>query len=455
MHALKTASLVLLLSGCGVGYNSPAVRDVSSADSKVRVMPITGETVLIANSSAYQPQGLPSVFFATAGSGGTLRGTGALPDPASLPEARPASMETRLPPTPPRSPYKIGVGDVVILATPQSGSTVAELSGLLAAQNRRQGYTVQDDGAIAIPEVGRVQIADMTLEEAEAALFTKLVENQIDPAFSLEIAEFNAHKVAIGGAVKSPTVVPITLTPLTLDAALAAAGGVATTANRDYTTIRIYRDGAIYQIPLKDLYTRANLQKVPLAEGDSIFVDTEFDLAQAESYFAEQIQLASFRNSSRQQALSELQTAVSLRRADMAEARANFQSRIDLDSVDRDYVYLTGEVGKQGRYPLPFDHKAVLADAIWGQGSGLPTTTANVAQIYVLRGSTDPREFGATTAWQLDARNAANLILATRFELRPNDVVFVAEQPVTRWSRVVTQITPSLIGLGVNSVSGN
>ncbi|MEO0633796.1 MAG: hypothetical protein AAFY52_06655 [Pseudomonadota bacterium] len=71
-----------------------------------------------------------------------------------------------------------------------------------------------------------------------------------------------------------------------------------------------------------------------------------------------------------------------------------------------------------------------------------------MAQIYVLRSAPDPRDFGAVTAWHLDARNAANLTMAARFELRPNDVVFVAEQPVTRWGRVITQITPSLLTTG-------
>ena len=72
-----------------------------------------------------------------------------------------------------------------------------------------------------------------------------------------------------------------------------------------------------------------------------------------------------------------------------------------------------------------------------------------MSQIYVLRASDDPREFGAVTAWNLDASNATNFTLAARFELRPNDVVFVAEQPVTRWSRVIRQITPSLITTSV------
>ncbi|GGH63377.1 hypothetical protein GCM10011341_38460 [Frigidibacter albus] len=446
MRILTSLSVVALLAGCGVVYQTPSVQEGVSRDGKVQVVQITPETLLAANRSTFAPKSLPGVFTATAGAGGSLRGAGEIPDTAFLPEGRPDVLETRVPPPVQDGPYTIGVGDVVLLATPQAGNTIEELSGLLAAQNSRQGYTVQDDGAIAVPDVGRVPVAGLTLEEAEAVVFRRLVEAQIDPTFSLEIAEFNSKRVSIGGAVNTPTIAPISLTPLRLDQAIVAAGGI-TVVDQDYATIRIYRDGTIYQIPLAEFYTQPDLQKVRLTDGDSVFVDTEYDLAKAESYFSEQIQLASFRAELREAAINELQTEVSLRRADMSEARDNFQTRLELDSVERDYVYLTGEIAQQGRYPLPFDRKAVLADAIYEQGSGMANERANARHIYVLRGSPDPREFGSVTAWQLDARNAANLLLATRFELRPNDVVFVSEQPVTRWSRVVNQITPSIINL--------
>jgi polysaccharide export outer membrane protein len=71
----------------------------------------------------------------------------------------------------------------------------------------------------------------------------------------------------------------------------------------------------------------------------------------------------------------------------------------------------------------------------------------------VLRGSDDPMEFDSLTAWQLNTKNAAALTLATRFELRPNDIIFVAEQPVTKWNRVINQITPSLITSGVSAIN--
>lgn len=443
------AIALLMLGGCGIAYQSPKVNPLLDGGAKVRVLEITPESVLVANRSNYRPKELPSVFFATAS--GSRRGAATAPAPVMDYSVKPQALETRVPPAVPETPYSIGVGDVLLLATPQAGDTVEQLTGLLAASNARQGYTVQDDGAIAIPNVGRVQVSGMTLEEAENRLFQRLVENQIDPTFSLEVAEFNSKKVSIGGAVGQPTVAPITLTPLYLDEALAEAGGV-TAADLDYASIRIYRDGTIYQIPLRELYSDNRLSRIQLIDGDAIFVDTEYTLERARAYFEEQISLAQFNQSARQAALSELNSEVSLRRGMLNEARDNYMTRLELDSVERDYVYLTGEVNSQARYPLPFGKSASLADALYSN-DGVPTQTGNVKEIYVLRSSPDAREFGAITAWQLDGRNATNFVLATRFELRPNDIIFVAEQPVTRWNRVITQITPSLIRSTVAQVS--
>ena len=440
-----------VLAGCGIVYNTPSVYSVTDGDNKVRVVEMTPASVMTANTTPYTPRALPDVFKQTAGSPGQVRvNSVTLPEPVFDNTVRTA-LEVRVPPAVDPGPYKIGVGDVVLLATPQAAGTVAELSGLLAAQTSRQGYTVQDDGSIAIPNVGRVQIAGMTLEEAEAALFQRLVSSQIDPTFSLEIADFNSKKVSIGGAVTSPSVVPITLTPLDLDEALAAAGGV-TVTDKAYASIRLYRDGSLYQIPLSRLYSDASLQKIRLIDGDSIFVDTAYNLDLAQSYFQEQIARATFKQSSRTAALGELNSEFALRRAVLEEMRSNYQASVGQDAVPRDYVYLTGEMQKQGRFTLPLERQATLADAIYST-SGMPNNTANAKEIYVLRGSDAPQDFGTVTAWRLNIKNAGNLILATRFQMRPNDVVFVAEQPITRWNRVLNQIIPSLLTTGVSAAT--
>lgn len=444
MRTFLIVGALATLVGCGTVYRSASVVPGVNDATNVRVVPITAETVVQANKSPFQPKTLPAVFSMSAGTGSGLRGAGALPEPTFDPEPRPGSLQLRVPPAVNPGPYEIGIGDVVLLATPQASSTVEELSGLLAAQNARQGYTVQDDGSINIPNVGRVQIAGLTIEDAEAELFQRLVENQIDPTFSLEIAEFNSRKVSIGGAVGQPAVVPVGLTPLFLDEALAAAGGI-TVQDLDFASVRLYRDGTLYQIPLTELYSRDGLLRTRLVDGDAVFVDTEYELDQAESYFEQQITLVNARQTSRQLALTALSTEVDLRRSQLEELRDNYRDRIDLGADNNDYVYLVGELRRQSRFALPFERRAHLADAILADAQGLTPESGDVSQIYVLRSSEDPREFGAVTAWHLDARNAANFALMTRFELRPDDIVFVEQQPISKWNRAISQVLPSLL----------
>lgn len=432
--------LFTLLSACSGLYNSPNVVSGETDAGVVTIVPITMVNITQANSAPYRPRTLPAILSRSAGINGSAIGAGSLPEPAFSPEIRPGSLPTRLPPAYQNGSYKIGVGDVVLLATPKSGNSVEALTGLLAAQNQRQGYTVQDDGAIAIPEAGRVNLKGLTLGEAEAEIFQALVANQIDPTFSIEISEFNSKRIALGGAVRNPMTIPITLQSVNLTEAITAAGGTVG-ADPDTGLIRIFRDGGLYQIPLKAYQDDATIQQLVLKAGDSVFVDTGYDLDRAQGYFEQQIQLATFRQTSRQAALNQLQSEVGLRRAELAEIRGNYLARIELDAIERDYVYIAGEVGVQNRFTLPFERKSSLADALFHETEGVPNRTGNIAELYVLRASNTG---AGVNAWHLDATNAANLVLTTRFELRPNDIIFVAEQPVTAFDRFFSQIAPSL-----------
>ncbi|MDK3017755.1 polysaccharide biosynthesis/export family protein [Pseudodonghicola flavimaris] len=443
------ALTTLILSACGVTYTSPKVRD-QAAGLAVREVALTAETVLVANRSPYTPRPLPLAFHQNAGMGSGLKGIGALPDTPYVPEIKPEPLELRAPPqvTPP--PYRIGIGDEVLLATKGTGSTIEELTGLLAAQNRREGYTVRDDGAIAIPDIGQIQIAGRTLEDAESAVFNALVERQIDPAFSLEVAQFNSKRVAVGGAVQSPRLVPITLTPLTLHEALTASGGISL-RDKGFASIRIYRTGDLYQIPLQTYLRSSALQNTYLLNGDAVYVDTTYDLDRAVEFYRQKIDVINLRREARATALEELQAEVDLRRGTLEEHRSTFSSRLELEAEPRDYVYVTGEVRTQNRVPLPYEQQTSLADVLYGNG-GFQTRTGDAAHIYVLRSSPRPEEFGAVTAWRLDGRNAATLALATRMQMRPNDIIFVQEQPITTWGRALDQFLPSLLNAGADAL---
>jgi polysaccharide export outer membrane protein len=439
-----------VLAGCGSAYISPTVEEVEQATADTAQVKVVALTVAIArqaNRSGYTPRSIPAAFSHIAQMPVT-QGTGALPDQALDPQRRPPTPELIVPPALPETPYRIGVADVLILATPSSTTSVEQLTGLLAAQSKRQGYTVQSDGAIAIPDVGRANIAGLTLEEAEAEIFQLLVQNQLNPTFSLEISEFRSQSVAVGGAVRNPGLLPVSLKSLKLEQALLLSGGVSA-PDIDYATVRLYRDGKLYQIPLKNLFSSTKLKRIRLKDGDSVFVDTDYDLAKAQAYFQEQITLLGLRSAARTNALTQLNTEFSIRQAQAAEARENFTARVQLGALQRDYVYLTGEIAKQGRFPLPFESKATLADALFSQ-QGFATREGNPRQIYLIRSN----EAGdSITAYQLNAQNIAHITVATRMELRPNDIIFVAEQPVTKWNRAISQIGPSLITAGAAAVA--
>ena len=439
---LLPLSSVLMLGACGVSYTSPTVKE-DDASAPVKVVELNVDTTRAANQSHYTPRSLPAEFYSTANGTGSLRGAGALPEPPLVPNARPGRLVLDPPPQIETGPYLIGVGDVVLIATRGSASTIEQLSGLLAAQSKRQGYTVRDDGAIAIPEVGIVQIAGMTLEQAEDALFKTLVENQFDPSFSLEVSEFNSQRIAVGGAVGDSALVPITLNTPNLGEALTAAGGI-TVTDKEFATIRIYRDGRLYQIPLKNYFADTAYQKRNLKSGDAIYVDTSYDLDRAFEFYKSRIDVISLRSQARSNALAALDSEVKLQRESLEERRRNFEARIEFDAEARDYVYLTGEVVEQTRIALPFNRHSTLADVLFGEG-GIETATGNPAEIYVFRAKQTKGDISEITAYHLNAKNAANIVISTRFQMRPNDVVFVEEQPITKWGRALQQMFPALI----------
>jgi len=421
------------LGGCGLTYIAPRVSDQVEGIA-VQVVPISAQTLSTANAAPYTPQSLPAVFGQTAG-GGNLRGAGVLPEPPVIPAQDRAIADLRLPPPASSAPYRLGTGDVLRLA----GASGLAGPGATPAAAQQPQFTIRDDGAISIPQIGPIMVGGMTIDEAEAAILQRMIETGIDPAFSLEVAGFNSQSVTVGGSVGAAAVVPVTLNPQTLGQVLTRAGGVQVD-DPQFGAIRLYRDGALYQIPLTAYLDRADLQALPVLPGDAVYVDTGYDLDRALEFYRSQIEVITLGRADRQQALLQLQTEIGLRRAALDEQRGLFAAQTALDAVSRDYVYLAGEVARPGRWPMPFGRQATLADVLFDNG-GPAVATGNPAEIYVLRAT---GQVTSVTAWHLDARNAVSLALATAFQMRPNDIVFIEEQPITTWNRAIEQLLPSL-----------
>jgi len=427
VKSILLACIVLTLTKCGVAYQSSKVLDDGSGN--IRVVRLTPETVLEANRSPYTPQRLPAIFSNIDKVNGQVNGHSSTQRTVHYPAHQSGVIETRLPTPSQPQPYAIGISDVVVLSTPEAGSVVEAPKGLQASQNRRRKYTVQDDGAVSIPEIGRIVIGALTLQEAEDAITQQLVEAGAAPLFSIEVAEFNSQKVSVLGAVVSPGIEPLALQPLYLDQAISRRGGIAIN-DASFVVIRLHRNGSMYQISVTELYNQDNLLKILLRDGDRVVVEMT----------DEYNNLLGLRQQVNAKALIDINNDMSAR----LNAAKSVQSQLEYGAIAREYVYIIGEVEAQSRFTLPFENTAVLADALLESG-GISSLSGSPKQIYVLRGPSNTTNLKSITALHLDATNAANFLLATRLELRPGDVVFVGTQPITNWNRVVGQMIPSLV----------
>ena len=82
--------------------------------------------------------------------------------------------------------------------------------------------------------------------------------------------------------------------------------------------------------------------------------------------------------------------------------------------------------------------RMTLAEALADSG-GLDPIAGNPGKIYVIRGN-----YAAPDIYHLDASSPDALLLATQFQLRPRDIVYVSTYNVSRVNRVMLQILPAV-----------
>ena len=100
-------------------------------------------------------------------------------------------------------------------------------------------------------------------------------------------------------------------------------------------------------------------------------------------------------------------------------------------------VLLVGETGAQMGISINSFQRPTLSDTIFG-ARALNSVTSDFSQIYVLR-----KKGNEFNAYHLDITNPTRINFASKFEMRPDDIVFVATQPLSLYSRTLSQILGS------------
>ena len=98
-------------------------------------------------------------------------------------------------------------------------------------------------------------------------------------------------------------------------------------------------------------------------------------------------------------------------------------------------VFILGAVSPQ-IFKINPANRETLADVLFASGGPLSSPSAKRSEVYLLRGS------NPVMAYHLDAQNPTRLIVADAMELRPNDIIYVAEQPVISFNRTLATIVP-------------
>ncbi|MEI6123495.1 MAG: polysaccharide biosynthesis/export family protein [Bacteroidota bacterium] len=172
--------------------------------------------------------------------------------------------------------YKIAPNDMLQLSVfTNNGEKIIDPIGTttnMAVQNSNSIYLVEFDGQIKLPIVGRTQISNMTLREAEKMLENKYATYFNDPFVQLKVTN-NRVTIFPGGQGSQAVVVNLENPNTTLFEALAKAGGIQDGKAHRIKLIRgDLKNPQVYVIDLSTIegMTKANLT---LQANDIIYVE--------------------------------------------------------------------------------------------------------------------------------------------------------------------------------------
>ncbi|BCW90502.1 hypothetical protein sos41_36720 [Alphaproteobacteria bacterium SO-S41] len=199
---------------------------------------------------------------------------------------RDAGLYDRFGDNSPAPDLRIGVGDMVAVTIWEVGpgglfSSTVSVPGAEAAAGAAQTgantatippQTVGRDGGISVPFAGRVHVAGLTPEGAEAAIRGRLAGKAMEPQVLVSLTNNVSGTVSVMGEVTGGARIPLSLRGDRLLDVIASAGGIKTPVHD--TTIQLTRNGRTAAVPLRALLEDPN-ENIYARPGDLITVSRE------------------------------------------------------------------------------------------------------------------------------------------------------------------------------------
>ncbi|HQQ63013.1 MAG TPA: polysaccharide biosynthesis/export family protein [Pseudomonadales bacterium] len=285
--------------------------------------------------------------------------------------------------------YQIGPNDVLYV-TVWDHPELTTPSGS-QQQTAANGRVVRPNGELFYPFVGNIMVKGMTIGALTDKLTRDLSKYIDKPQVDVSVLSFESQKVTLSGAFKNTSPIKLTSTPISLVEAIGIGGVLDDQV--DLTTVRLTRDGREYKL---NMY------------------------------------------------------ALSRDSADIGKVYLKNRDNIHLTYNDNKKVMVMGEVAEQKA--ISFRADTVSLSDVLGTVGGLDKSAADGNAVYVIRGMQD-LERQPAKVFQLNAKSASSYILASRFRLQPQDVVYVGSTRISRWNRVISELLPTALLL--NSSTGS
>ena len=238
-------------------------------------------------------------------------------------------------------------------------------------------------GNILIRGVGSLKAKNRSLAEVQADITRILMDKGLTPNFQLEVTGFESRKFFLVTENNGTKALPLTDTVVDLkDAVLSSIANENQTISQGSATFKVVeliRNGVSYRMSWQKMLS-GGASNVLIQDGDTIKLkDFDYKLGQ---------------------------------------------------------VFALGGAGNAELVPIDPSKRETLANILFSPKGALNNLLAKRSEVYLLRGR------NPSVAYHLDTQNVSRILVAAQTELRPNDIVYVADRPIISFSRTLTELNP-------------
>lgn len=279
--------------------------------------------------------------------------------------------------------YQVGPGDVLQITVWDHPELTIPAGSLRSSEE--SGNWVHNDGTIFYPYVGIINVEGLKVTEIRDMITERLSRYIENPQVDVSVAAFRHKRIYVTGEVDEPGLYPVTNVPTRLIDAIGEAGGLTETA--DWSSVVLTRNGKDYRLSLRDIYQYGNTSQNVLLQPNDV---------------------------------------------------------VNVNPVTDAKVFVLGEVGQASSLQMG-RNGLTLAEALAENGS-FNQQESDASGVFVFRKAPMGADHGIDI-YQLNAKDAAALVMADSFDLRERDIVYVTAAPLVKWNRVLRLLVPSMTTL--------